>query len=49
LILVDANRLIYAVNAAAPQHAAARRWLDDCINDAARVGFTIGRWDAPPS
>jgi len=40
LILVDANLLIYAVNAAAPQHIAARRWLDDRINnDAARVGL----------
>jgi uncharacterized protein len=39
LILVDANLLIYAVNAAEPQHAAARRWLDERINDTARVGL----------
>jgi toxin-antitoxin system PIN domain toxin len=39
LILVDANLLIYAVNAAAPQHATARRWLDGRLNDAARVGL----------
>jgi toxin-antitoxin system PIN domain toxin len=39
LILVDANLLIYAVNAAAPQHVAARSWLDARMNSAARVGL----------
>jgi len=39
LILVDANLLIYAVNAAAPQHTAARHWLDGCINSTERVGL----------
>ena len=39
MILVDANLLIYAVNAAAPQHVAARSWLDAHMNGAARVGL----------
>jgi toxin-antitoxin system PIN domain toxin len=39
LILVDANLLIYAVNVAAPQHVAARSWLDARMNSAARVGL----------
>jgi toxin-antitoxin system PIN domain toxin len=39
LILVDANLLIYAVNAAAPQHLGARSWLDAHMNGAARVGL----------
>jgi toxin-antitoxin system PIN domain toxin len=39
LILVDANLLIYSVNEAAPQHGAARSWLDACMNGTARVGL----------
>lgn len=39
MILVDANLLIYAVNAAAPQHIAARSWLDARMNAASRVGL----------
>ena len=39
MILVDANLLIYAVNEAAPQHAAARHWLDRRINSSTRVGL----------
>jgi hypothetical protein len=39
LILVDANLLIYAVNAGAPQHVAARSWLDARMNGTARVGL----------
>ncbi len=39
MILADANLLIYAVNADAPQHAAARRWLDESLNGTARVGL----------
>lgn len=39
MILVDANLLIYAVNAAAPQHVAARSWLDGRMNSLARVGL----------
>lgn len=39
MILVDANLLIYAVNAAASQHVAARAWLDARMNGLARVGL----------
>lgn len=39
MILVDANILIYAFDADSPQHASAHRWLDACLNDAARVGL----------
>jgi toxin-antitoxin system PIN domain toxin len=39
LILVDANLLIYAVNAAVPQHAAAQAWLDARLNSTTRVGL----------
>jgi toxin-antitoxin system PIN domain toxin len=39
LILVDTNLLIYAVNAAAPQHVAARSWLDERLSGAPRVGL----------
>jgi uncharacterized protein len=39
LILVDANLLIYAVNASAPQHAAARHWLDERLSSPALVGL----------
>ena len=39
MILVDANLLVYAVNAAAPQHVAARTWLDGRMNDATRVAL----------
>lgn len=36
---MDANLLVYAVNAAAPQHVAARSWLDSRLNGATRVGL----------
>lgn len=39
MILVDANLLNYAVNAAAPQHVQAREWLDARINGGERVGL----------
>lgn len=39
MILVDANLLIYAVNASAPQHAAARLWLDERLSGPVRVGL----------
>lgn len=39
MILVDANLLVYAVNAGAPQHMAARQWLDERLNGAVRVGL----------
>lgn len=37
--LVDANVLLYAVNADAPHHAASRRWLDDALAGPEPVGF----------
>ena len=39
MILVDANLLLYAANAAAPEHEAARAWLDGRLNGTARVGL----------
>jgi toxin-antitoxin system PIN domain toxin len=38
VILVDANLLIYASTPAAPQHAAARSWLDARLSGTAAVG-----------
>ena len=38
MILVDANLLVYAHVRSLPQHAAARQWLDDRLNESARVG-----------
>ncbi len=37
--IVDANVLIYAVNASAPQHAAASTWLDQALSESEPVGF----------
>lgn len=39
MILVDANLLIYAFDAASPHHVSARRWLDGCLNETARVAL----------
>jgi uncharacterized protein len=39
MILLDANLLIYASAPESPQHEAARKWLDDRLNDTARVGM----------
>ena len=39
MILVDANLLVYAYAAGLPQHASARRWLDERLNGTARVGL----------
>jgi predicted nucleic acid-binding protein len=39
VIPVDANILIYAFDADSPQHVAAHRRLDGCLNDAARVAL----------
>jgi uncharacterized protein len=39
MTLVDANLLIYAVNSAAPQHQAARNWLDATLSGTEEVGF----------
>ena len=32
MILIDANLLLYAYDSAAPQHAAARRWLEEAFS-----------------
>ena len=37
--LVDANVLLYAVNEDAPNHAAARRWLDGALGGQETVAF----------
>lgn len=39
MILVDANLLLYAANHAAPEHTAARAWLDEQLSGSARVGL----------
>lgn len=39
MILVDANLLIYAVNRELPQHAAARRWLEETLSSNQSVGL----------
>ncbi|MFI5394888.1 MAG: type II toxin-antitoxin system VapC family toxin [Candidatus Binatia bacterium] len=39
MILVDANLLVYAHVRSLPQHVAARRWLDERLNGADRVGL----------
>jgi toxin-antitoxin system PIN domain toxin len=39
VILVDANVLIYAIDADSPHHGAARRWLEAALSGTAPVGF----------
>jgi toxin-antitoxin system PIN domain toxin len=39
VILLDANLLIYAVDADAPQHAKARRWLEKALSGEETVGL----------
>jgi uncharacterized protein len=39
VLLVDANVLLYGVNGAAREHAAARGWLDDALSGAEAVAF----------
>jgi toxin-antitoxin system PIN domain toxin len=38
-MLVDANILLYAVDETSPSHDRARRWLEDALNGARRVGL----------
>ena len=39
MILVDANLLIYAVDADSPSHQKARRWLERVLSGTTRVGL----------
>jgi toxin-antitoxin system PIN domain toxin len=39
VILVDVNLLVYATNSLAPEHEAAREWLDDRLSDNERVAL----------
>jgi toxin-antitoxin system PIN domain toxin len=39
VILIDANLLVYAANHAAPEHDAARTWLDERLSGTVRVGL----------
>jgi uncharacterized protein len=39
VILVDANVLIYAIDADSPHHEAARRWLEDALSGTTPVGL----------
>ena len=39
MTLVDANVLLYAINRDAPQHAAAKAWLDNALSGGEPVGF----------
>lgn len=39
MILVDANLLIYAVDADSPHHTGARRWLEETLSGDTRVGL----------
>lgn len=39
MLVVDANVLLYAINASSPQHGRARAWLDDALDGGATVGF----------
>ena len=41
MILVDANLLIYAVNADSPPHPAARKWLEDTLSGTTRLGLSL--------
>lgn len=39
MIIVDANLLLYAVNADSPHHEPARRWLEATLSTATQVGL----------
>lgn len=39
MILVDANLLVYAYSADAPEHPAARQWLDDNFASGQQIGL----------
>jgi toxin-antitoxin system PIN domain toxin len=39
MILVDANLLIYAIDADSPRHRPARRWLEETLSGSTRLGL----------
>lgn len=39
MILIDANLLIYAIDADSPHHPAARAWLEEALSGTERVGL----------
>lgn len=39
MILVDANLLVYAHDASAPEHEVSRRWFERVLNEPGRVGL----------
>jgi uncharacterized protein len=38
--LADVNLLLYALDASAPRHRAARRWLEECLSGTETFAFT---------
>jgi toxin-antitoxin system PIN domain toxin len=40
VILVDANVLIYAIDADSPHHRSARRWLEEALSRTTPIGLT---------
>lgn len=38
-MIVDANLLLFAVDSRSPDHAAAREWLESCLNGEVRLGL----------
>ena len=39
MILIDVNLLVFAFDSSVPQHAATKTWLDERLNESARVGI----------
>ena len=39
MVIVDANVLVYAVNASMPQHVGAKRWMEAALSGNEAVGF----------
>ncbi|MCC6244019.1 MAG: type II toxin-antitoxin system VapC family toxin [Gemmatimonadaceae bacterium] len=40
MIVPDVNLLLYATNSSMPQHARAKRWMDDLFNGDEPIGFS---------
>jgi uncharacterized protein len=39
VVIVDANVLLYCINESMPQHATAKRWIEQALNGTESVGF----------